>query len=362
MQILGCKITRKFYFRPTNLSDVVSESSKRSKEASKKSKEFAAEALKRADQITAHISPAQTNIIDSAAENHKRGVEAADLEKYEVTDDLREFIKEIIMNTFENFPLEVKYEEICAPQVEEFCYITDNTYFKEEVLQMESNVLNYLKFEMTALTVKCFLRRFVCAAKGLNEAPLLQLECLANYVAELSLLEYNMLCFAPSLIAVSSIFLAKFIHLPSRSPWLDFVLLALIWEFDVPHFYGAYHCNYQCTIMTVSKDRVKPSPLPDSCKLADIFATGVVLGGYLAMMTAIFFWAAYKTNFFLSVFGVSTLEKTAHDDFRNLTSSIYLQVELYQSSSNICLQIPKLVICRASRYVACGRLYSCPTG
>lgn len=26
-----------------------------------------------------------------------------------------------------------KYEEICAPQVEEFCYITDNTYFKEEV-------------------------------------------------------------------------------------------------------------------------------------------------------------------------------------------------------------------------------------
>lgn len=26
-----------------------------------------------------------------------------------------------------------KYEEICAPQVEEFCYITDNTYLKEEV-------------------------------------------------------------------------------------------------------------------------------------------------------------------------------------------------------------------------------------
>ncbi|CAN1240176.1 CYCA1-2 [Linum grandiflorum] len=27
-----------------------------------------------------------------------------------------------------------KYEEICAPQVEEFCYITDNTYFKDEVI------------------------------------------------------------------------------------------------------------------------------------------------------------------------------------------------------------------------------------
>lgn len=112
-----------------------------------------------------------------------------------------------------------KYEEICAPQVEEFCYITDNTYFKEEVLQMESAVLNYLKFQMTAPTAKCFLRRFVRAAQGLNEVLSLQLEHLASYIAELSLLEYNMLCYAPSLIAASAIFLAKYILLPSMKPW-----------------------------------------------------------------------------------------------------------------------------------------------
>ncbi|KAL2339747.1 hypothetical protein Fmac_007687 [Flemingia macrophylla] len=112
-----------------------------------------------------------------------------------------------------------KYEEICAPQVEEFCYITDNTYFKEEVLQMESAVLNFLKFEMTAPTVKCFVRRFVRAAQGVDEVPSLQLECLTNYIAELSLLEYSMLCYAPSLIAASAIFLAKFILSPSKKPW-----------------------------------------------------------------------------------------------------------------------------------------------
>ncbi|GMI82940.1 Cyclin A1;1 [Hibiscus trionum] len=112
-----------------------------------------------------------------------------------------------------------KYEEICAPQVEEFCYITDNTYFKEEVLEMESSVLNYLKFEMTAPTSKCFLRRFVRAAQGINEVPLMQLECMANYIAELSLLEYSMLCYAPSLVAASAIFLAKFILVPSKKPW-----------------------------------------------------------------------------------------------------------------------------------------------
>lgn len=112
-----------------------------------------------------------------------------------------------------------KYEEICAPQVEEFCYITDNTYFKEEVLEMESSVLNYLKFEMTAPTAKCFLRRFVRAAQGINEVLSMQLECLANYLAELSILEYNMLRYAPSLVAASAIFLAKYILNPSKRPW-----------------------------------------------------------------------------------------------------------------------------------------------
>uniref|UniRef100_A0A2N9FDV3 B-like cyclin n=1 Tax=Fagus sylvatica TaxID=28930 RepID=A0A2N9FDV3_FAGSY len=112
-----------------------------------------------------------------------------------------------------------KYEEICAPSVDEFCYITDNTYFKEEVLQMESAVLNYLKFEMTAPTAKCFLRRFVCVAQATSEVPSMQLECLANYLGELSLVDYSMLHYAPSLVAASATFLAKFILLPSKKPW-----------------------------------------------------------------------------------------------------------------------------------------------
>ncbi|XP_076951111.1 cyclin-A1-1-like [Bidens hawaiensis] len=112
-----------------------------------------------------------------------------------------------------------KYEEICAPQVEEFCYITDNTYFKDEVLQMESKVLSFLKFELTAPTVRCFLRRFVRAAHGVNEAPSMHLECLASYISELSLVEYNMLRHAPSLVAASAIFLARFILFPSQNPW-----------------------------------------------------------------------------------------------------------------------------------------------
>lgn len=54
--------------------------------------------------------------------------------------------------------------------------------------------------------------------------------------------------------------------------------------------------------MTISKDRVKPSPGPDSWKLSEIFATGVAIGTYLALATAIFFWGAHETSFFAVIY------------------------------------------------------------
>jgi H+-transporting ATPase len=80
---------------------------------------------------------------------------------------------------------------------------------------------------------------------------------------------------------------------------LGFMLIALIWKFDfAPFMVLIIAILNDGTIMTISKDRVKPSPLPDSWKLNEIFATGVVLGTYLALMTVVFFWAMHKTDFF----------------------------------------------------------------
>lgn len=112
-----------------------------------------------------------------------------------------------------------KYEEICAPQVEEFCYITDNTYCREEVLEMERGVLNELKFELTTPTTKSFLRRFIRAAQAGYKAPTLVLEFLGNFLAELTLLEYGFLPFLPSMIAASSVYLAKITLDSSSCPW-----------------------------------------------------------------------------------------------------------------------------------------------
>ncbi|RWW70615.1 hypothetical protein BHE74_00021686 [Ensete ventricosum] len=69
---------------------------------------------------------------------------------------------------------------------------------------------------------------------------------------------------------------------------------------------------FVCTIMTISKDRVKPSPMPDSWKLKEIFATGIVLGTYLALMTVLFFWVMKETDFF-SVNNLHTSNRPVDD-------------------------------------------------
>ncbi|KAF8110798.1 hypothetical protein N665_0079s0110 [Sinapis alba] len=117
---------------------------------------------------------------------------------------------------------------------------------------------------------------------------------------------------------------------------MGFMLLCVFWEFDFPPFMVLVIAILNDgTIMTISKDRVKPSPTPDSWKLKEIFATGVVLGAYLAIMTVVFFWAAYETNFFPNIFKVRNFNQH-HFNMKNkevaahlneqMASAVYLQV------------------------------------
>ncbi|KAL1315568.1 hypothetical protein AAHE18_16G268600 [Arachis hypogaea] len=112
-----------------------------------------------------------------------------------------------------------KYEEIKPPEVEEFCYITDNTYTKDQVVEMEADILKSLKFELGGPTVKTFLRRFSKVAQESKDTSDLQFEFLTSYLAELSLLDYNCVKFLPSLVAASVVFLARFMLSPKKHPW-----------------------------------------------------------------------------------------------------------------------------------------------
>ncbi|KAK1298865.1 Cyclin-A2-1 [Acorus calamus] len=112
-----------------------------------------------------------------------------------------------------------KYEEICAPRVAEFCFITDNTYTKEEVIVMERQVMNFLGFRLYEPTIKTFLRRFLRAAQASYKVPTVVLEFLSNYLAELTLVDYGFLKFLPSNIAASAVFLARWTLDQSGHPW-----------------------------------------------------------------------------------------------------------------------------------------------
>ncbi|GAB2289737.1 hypothetical protein Dimus_024043 [Dionaea muscipula] len=97
----------------SKITDIVSETAKRSKElaveASKAADQIKIEALKRADQIKSLpiIDPAASLSALSlpVSRSPESAVSPEELEKFGVTDDLREFVKEITLNTFQDFPL-----------------------------------------------------------------------------------------------------------------------------------------------------------------------------------------------------------------------------------------------------------------
>ncbi|KAK4490890.1 hypothetical protein RD792_001605 [Penstemon davidsonii] len=104
-----------------------------------------------------------------------------------------------------------------------------------------------------------------------------------------------------------------------------FMLIALLWKFDfAPFMVLIIAILNDGTIMTISKDRVKPSPIPDSWKLKEIFATGVVLGGYLALATVVFFWIMIDSDFFSDKFGVRSIRHNP----REMMAALYLQVSI----------------------------------
>lgn len=98
-----------------------------------------------------------------------------------------------------------KYEEIWAPEVRDFVYISDRAYSKDQILAMEKLILNTLKFDLTVPTPNTFLCRFLKAAGRQDK----HLAVHAAYLVELSLPDYGMLKFSYSEIAAAAVNVAS---------------------------------------------------------------------------------------------------------------------------------------------------------
>jgi len=97
-----------------------------------------------------------------------------------------------------------KYEEIYAPEVCDFVYISDRAYNREQILAMESIMLNTLGFHLTVPSALRFGERF-CKVSGLTSRQ----SHLVHYLMELTCQEYKFLKYLPSIIASSAVYLAR---------------------------------------------------------------------------------------------------------------------------------------------------------
>jgi len=111
-----------------------------------------------------------------------------------------------------------KYEEIYAPECNDFVYISDGAYTKQQILKMEQTLLNTLNFNITHPSSLHFLRRYSKAA-GSDYT----LHTLCKYLIELMLIDVKLLKYPPSLIAAGSVYLGRAMtqRIPLWTPTLE---------------------------------------------------------------------------------------------------------------------------------------------
>ncbi|KAH9734218.1 ATPase 11 plasma membrane-type-related [Citrus sinensis] len=202
-------------------------------------------------------------------------------------------------------------------------------------------------------------RNHICGmiGNGVNDAPALKKADIGIAVADATdaaRSAADIVLTEPGLnVIITAVLISRAIFQRMRNYMFAFRLLALIWQFNFPPLMVLIIAilNDGAIIMTISKDRVRPSPHPERWNLIQIFVTGSILGGYLAMMTVIFFWTAYQTDFFPRTFGVSSLNEKDVDNWRKLVSAVYLQVS---SISQAHLFVTRA---RSWSYVECPVLF-----
>jgi G2/mitotic-specific cyclin-B, other len=106
-----------------------------------------------------------------------------------------------------------KFEEVSIPEVNDFVYICDNAFTREQIIEMEQTVLNKLQFNLSFPTPCAFVKRFHQAAEG-DEALLHTISLLV----ELSLIEYSAIRHPPSLLAAAATSVA--LTLRGKEPWV----------------------------------------------------------------------------------------------------------------------------------------------
>lgn len=124
-----------------------------------------------------------------------------------------------------------KYEEMYVPAIEDFVYMTDNTYTKGEIRHMEIDILKTMEFLFSKPLPLHFLRRFSKAGRADPKQ-----HTLAKYFMELTLHDAEFSSVDPSFLAACSLCLS--FKLLNGSEWSRCL-----------EFYSTYKQNSMWSIM-----------------------------------------------------------------------------------------------------------------
>merc|ERR1712062_941703 len=117
-----------------------------------------------------------------------------------------------------------KYEEIYAPEIKDFVYITDHAYSERDIQKMEIQVLSVLKFDLGRPLPLHFLRR-ASKAGGVEAAT----HTLAKYIVELSLGVYSLCDLPPSKLSAAALALSMRLLDPASN-------LESVWSNNLVHY------------------------------------------------------------------------------------------------------------------------------
>lgn len=98
-----------------------------------------------------------------------------------------------------------KYEEIIAPSVQEFVFMTENGYPKEEILKGERIMLQTLEFRVSHYCSPYSWMRKISKADDYD----IQTRTLSKFLTEVTLLDYRFLRVKPSLVAAVGMYCAR---------------------------------------------------------------------------------------------------------------------------------------------------------
>lgn len=96
-----------------------------------------------------------------------------------------------------------KFEERCPPCLDDFLYICDDAYKRDEIISMEMEILRKLDFDINIPISYRFLRRFAKCARANMETL-----TLARFICELTLQDYDYVQESASKLAASCLLLA----------------------------------------------------------------------------------------------------------------------------------------------------------